>query len=206
MNKLILSAEVEAIPNRHSFNINVALEKEWALKKPSLENNTMTADINMTDAKGQSSWLVTGHPSISGWQSLLFHGKVGELGKILTNPEDAFEDHLTNLKIMRQHAYVILKELELRKSDRTRSYAVRQVIVLLRDQYEKFSGKRATLSNTGAGEGASGIFKKLADAVLRPVLPPYWKNRSLESVIDSVLYPESDEETEEANEDKFSDK
>jgi hypothetical protein len=35
MNKLILSAEVEDIPNRHSFNINVALEKEWALKKPS---------------------------------------------------------------------------------------------------------------------------------------------------------------------------
>ena len=149
----------------------------------------------MTDAKGQSSWLVTGHPSTSGWQSLLFHGKVGELGKILTNPEDAFEDHLTNLKIMRQRACIILKELEIRKSDRTRNYAIRQVIVLLRDEYEEFSGKRATLSNTRDGEGASGIFHDLAEAVLRPVLllSEYWKDRRLESVIRSVLHPESNE-------------
>lgn len=143
IDKLISSAEDYSASNKDSFNINTALEKQWALKKPSVENNTMTADINMTDAKGQSSWLVTGHPSESGWQSLLFHGKVGELGKILTNPEDAFEDHLTNLKIMRQRACIILKELEIRKSDRTRNYAIRQVIALLRDEYEVFCGKRA---------------------------------------------------------------
>jgi hypothetical protein len=162
-----------------------------AVKKPSIENNTMTADINMLDAKGQSSWMVTGYPSASGWQSLLFHGKIDEPGKILTNPDDALEDHLTNLKIMRQRATVILKELELRKSDRTRNYPMRQVIVLLRDVYEKFSGKRATLSNTGSGEGASGIFKELSEAVFRPVLPSYWKNRRLDSVINNLLYPKS---------------
>jgi hypothetical protein len=206
IDKLISSAEDYGSSNKDSFNIAVALEKQWALKKPSVENNTLTADINMTDAKGQSSWMVEGHPSASGWQSLLFHGKVGELGKILTNPDDALEDHLTNLKIMRQQACVDLKELEIRKSDRTRNFAIRQVIVLIRDEYEKLPGKRATLSNTRAGKGASGIFMNLVKAVLEPVLPPYWEDKRLESVIRSVLHPKPKKTSKKGEDSKNIDK
>ena len=150
----------------------------------------LTAKINLVNAKREPRWKIKGYPSIDGSQQLLFHGGAG---KILDLSDDIVEDDISILYSTLRKYYEVENELRKSRSSRSRSSAFRKTIVLLRKEYESFSGKRATLSNTGAGKGASGSFNDLAEAVLRPVLllSPYWKHRRLESVIRSVLYAKS---------------
>lgn len=74
---------------------------------------------------------------------------------------------------------------------RWRRQAVVEAIEMLADTWTRHLGVAPTLTYSRENSKSGGHFLRFTEATLRPILPPYYKNRSLESAVRSAIYKKS---------------